>query len=157
VFFPFRKLFLLSPLAQFAGLRGISSRSSLAADDNNSSNGAVALNRAIFPRRGCFLPFPKGMDTMRRLYAALAGLGLLTAVLGCHHTCGRCDCDIEGYGCCCGGAAYHTPGTIAAMPHDDAGPAPIATGGSVPAQMPVGNPAPAKPAEQVPAPKPKEE
>jgi hypothetical protein len=45
------------------------------------------------------------MEAMRlRLFAAVASLGLLSAIVGCHHTAGCCDCDQEGYGCtsCCG-------------------------------------------------------
>jgi hypothetical protein len=38
---------------------------------------------------------------MRRLYALLAGLGLFTAALGCHHhVAGICDCDSCEWGCC---------------------------------------------------------
>jgi hypothetical protein len=46
------------------------------------------------------------MEAMRlRLFAAVASLGLLSAIVGCHHTAGCCDCEYEGYGCCanCGG------------------------------------------------------
>jgi hypothetical protein len=43
---------------------------------------------------------------MRRLVAGLAGLGLLAAALGCHHTAGMCDCDVISHcGCDHGGPA----------------------------------------------------
>jgi hypothetical protein len=54
------------------------------------------------------------MEAMRkRMLAAVAGLGLLAALVGCHHTAGCCDCENEGYGCCfegCGGYRNHHGG-----------------------------------------------
>lgn len=44
---------------------------------------------------------------MRRLLVSLSALGLLGAIVGCHHTAGCCDCDIPGHQCpgCCGPSA----------------------------------------------------
>jgi hypothetical protein len=59
---------------------------------------------------------------MRRLLSSLAALGLVSVVLGCHHTAGMCDCDICNDMCTygpagtcggCGGAgSVGSPGTI---------------------------------------------
>lgn len=47
------------------------------------------------------------MDTMRRLLSSLTALGLLSAVIGCEHTAGCCDCVGPGDPCC---YAANTPG-----------------------------------------------
>jgi hypothetical protein len=57
---------------------------------------------------------------MRKLWLTLAGAALLGGVVGCHHTCGYCDCD-QGcdhctyyYGHGCAGSYQATDG---AAPH----------------------------------------
>jgi hypothetical protein len=37
---------------------------------------------------------------MRHLFSALTFVGLLGALAGCHHTCGKCDCDRDNDPCC---------------------------------------------------------
>jgi hypothetical protein len=46
---------------------------------------------------------------MRRLFGWWLGASLLSAVLGCHHVAGICDCGGPGCGCCGGGPLVHGP------------------------------------------------
>jgi hypothetical protein len=89
------------------------------------------------------------MEAMRqRLFAAVAGFGLLSAMVGCFHTAGKCDCEYEGYGCACCGYGEHyatAPGNghvISSVP--------ISGGVAPPMAVPIG-----KPVETIPAPAPK--
>lgn len=105
---------------------------------------------------------------MRRLIAALAGLGLLAAALGCHHTAGMCDCDIISHcgcnhgcaaeggcggcaSCGCGNGGYVTEGQIL---HAAAAPgysAPVAVSSATPTTAPVATSATTAPAKMLPA------
>jgi hypothetical protein len=97
------------------------------------------------------------MEAMRqRFFAAVASLGLLSAMVGCYHTAGCCDCDQEGYGCCCTGYGDHN-----GYGHGDVhviSSVPIAAPAAPPiAPLPTVKPADAdKPAEKTPAPKPED-
>jgi hypothetical protein len=55
------------------------------------------------------------MDTMRRWLVSLTALGLLSAVVGCHHTAGVCDCSIGGDHC------YGTYGAYGALATEENG------------------------------------
>jgi hypothetical protein len=59
---------------------------------------------------------------MRRLFTLLTALGLASTLLGCHHTCGICDCDKDNDPC-----TYYAPSDHAAMPAPIAGTTPLAT------------------------------
>ncbi|MCS6851803.1 MAG: hypothetical protein NZ700_11615 [Gemmataceae bacterium] len=82
---------------------------------------------------------------MRRLWTCSIALGLLTAVLGCHHfTCGECDCDVCEYGCCHYGLCSTANGHLGAAPAPQIGNG--VSGSSViqtepPKEMPKGKPA----------------
>jgi hypothetical protein len=70
---------------------------------------------------------------MRRLLTSLASLGFAATLLGCHHTCGICDCDRPGDPC-----NYYAPSDHAAMPEAiSAKPLPAATGQSNPGMQKV--------------------
>jgi hypothetical protein len=56
---------------------------------------------------------------MRRLFVLLAGLGVLPAAAGCHHTAGFCDCQPAVNPCCVYGlypADAHAPAAVAHDP-----------------------------------------
>ncbi len=95
---------------------------------------------------------------MRRVITSLAALGLLGAVLGCHHTAGMCDCDLyhdpcAGYGPGYGEvAAAPLPGGAAIAPLPAAAPLP---GGAPLAPLPAG--APVKPTAEGTMPPPADE
>jgi hypothetical protein len=48
---------------------------------------------------------------MRRLLTLLTALGLASTLLGCHHTCGICDCERDNDPC-----SYYAPCDHATMP-----------------------------------------
>jgi hypothetical protein len=83
---------------------------------------------------------------MRRTFVLLAGLGLMSLALGCHHTAGMCDCEGPGNPCVYGGCGIgHGPGPIAA-PAPTLRPEPIK-------ELPKPVPAP----EKIGEPKPRED
>jgi hypothetical protein len=91
------------------------------------------------------------MEAMRsRLFAAVASLGLLSALVGCHHTAGCCDCENEGYGCCYGSCGHYGGG-----PGDGHVISSVAIGAPVTAQAapPIAKPADTadKPVDKIPA------
>jgi len=57
---------------------------------------------------------------MRRLLTLLAALGFATSLLGCHHTCGICDCDRNNDPCnyypACGCAVAPAPVPVPVAP-----------------------------------------
>ncbi len=55
---------------------------------------------------------------MRRWFVSLAALGLFGMALGCGHTAGVCDCDIDGSGCCNSCAGGYGPGPVQGVPVD---------------------------------------
>ena len=95
----------LMNVSQFARHAPTGSRAHVSSDENSRIT-AIPEERGLHSSGLEGLAHPrKGKETMRHILNALTGLVLLSAVVGCHHTCGVCDCTNHtpcAGGCCIG-------------------------------------------------------